>query len=46
MLKVIVFDIDNTLLSFDECVKESMKSGFEKFKIGTCEEGVRDEIKL
>ena len=34
MLKVILFDVDNTLLSFDEYVKESMKSGFEKFGIG------------
>lgn len=34
MLKVILFDIDNTLLSFDEYVKETMKNGFEKFKIG------------
>jgi YjjG family noncanonical pyrimidine nucleotidase len=35
MIKVILFDIDNTLLSFDEYVKKSMKSGFEVFKIGT-----------
>ena len=34
MLKVILFDIDNTLLSFDEYVKESMKTGFQKFEIG------------
>ncbi len=40
MLKVILFDIDNTLLSFDRCVKESMKSGFEKFEIGTYEDGM------
>lgn len=40
MLKVILFDIDNTLLSFDGCVKESMKSGFEKFEIGTYEDGM------
>ncbi len=33
MLKVILFDIDNTLLSFDEHVKESMKNGFKKFDI-------------
>lgn len=38
MLKVILFDIDNTLLSFDAYVKESMKSGFEKFEIGTYED--------
>ena len=42
MLKVILFDIDNTLLSFDEYVKESMKSGFEKFGIGTYEDGMFD----
>ncbi len=40
MIKVVMFDIDNTLLSFDEYVKESMKSGFEKFKIGTYEDGM------
>ena len=40
MLKVILFDIDNTLLSFDEYVKESMKSGFKKFGIGTYEDGM------
>ncbi len=40
MLKVILFDVDNTLLSFDEYVKESMKNGFEKFKIGTYEDGM------
>ena len=33
MLKVILFDVDNTILSFDEYVKESMKCGFEKFEI-------------
>ena len=33
MVKVILFDIDNTLLSFDGYVKESMKSGFKKFEI-------------
>ncbi|MBQ8784361.1 MAG: YjjG family noncanonical pyrimidine nucleotidase [Clostridia bacterium] len=38
MLKVILFDIDNTLLSFDEYVKESMKIGFEKFGIGKYED--------
>lgn len=31
MLKVILFDIDNTLLSFDDYVRETMKTGFEKF---------------
>lgn len=35
MLKVILLDIDNTLLSFDEYVKESMRNGFPKFGIGT-----------
>lgn len=40
MLKVILFDIDNTLLSFDEYVKESMKNGFRKFGIGIYENGM------
>ena len=38
MLKVILFDIDNTILSFDEYVKESMKNGFRKFEIGIYED--------
>ena len=42
MLKVVLFDIDNTLLSFDEYVKESMKSGFEKFGLGAYEDGMFD----
>lgn len=40
MLKAILFDIDNTLLSFDEYVKESMRCGFEEFGIGP----YRDEM--
>lgn len=40
MLKVILFDVDNTLLSFDEYVKESMRSGFAEFAIGPYEEGM------
>jgi YjjG family noncanonical pyrimidine nucleotidase len=35
VLKVIFFDVDNTLLSFDKYVKEAMKNGFQKFEIGT-----------
>ena len=42
MLKVILFDIDNTLLSFDKYVKESMKNGFEKFEIGIYEDEMFD----
>lgn len=42
MLKVILFDIDNTLLSFDEYVKESMKNGFEKFEIGVYKDRMFD----
>lgn len=34
MIKVVFIDIDNTILSFDEYVKRSMKSGFEKFGLG------------
>ncbi len=34
MIKAVLLDIDNTLLSFDEYVKESMKSGFKKFGLG------------
>ncbi len=35
MIKVILLDIDNTLLSFDGFVIETMKSGFKKFNLGT-----------
>ena len=38
MLKVILLDVDNTLLSFDAYVKETMKNGFQKFGIGVYEE--------
>lgn len=31
MLKTILFDIDNTLLSFDDCVKKTMRDGFRKY---------------
>lgn len=40
MLKVILFDIDNTLLSFDEYVRDSMRRGFQKFGIGTYEDAM------
>jgi len=33
MLKAVLLDIDNTLLSFDEYVKEAMKRGFKEFKL-------------
>lgn len=35
MIKTIFFDIDNTLLSFDGYVKQTMKEGFREF--GICE---------
>ena len=38
MIKVVLFDMDNTLLSFDEYVKRTMQSGFAKFGIGVYEE--------
>ena len=31
MIKVVFIDIDNTLLDFNECAKESIKKSFEKF---------------
>ena len=40
MVRVILFDVDNTLLSFDEAVKEAMRSGFEAFGLGAYEEGM------
>lgn len=35
MIKAVLFDIDDTLLSFDGYVREAMKSGFARF--GLCE---------
>ncbi len=35
MIKAVMFDVDNTLLSFDGYVKECMKTGFAEF--GICE---------
>ena len=32
-IKVIFIDIDNTLLDFDEYVKETMKNGFKHFSL-------------
>ncbi len=40
MIKAILIDIDNTLLDFDAYVKESMKSGFEKFGLGEYEDSM------
>ncbi len=33
MIKAVFIDVDNTLLDFDLCAKESMKSGFEMFSL-------------
>lgn len=35
MIRAVLLDIDNTILDFDAYVKESMRSGFEKFGLGT-----------
>ena len=40
MIKVIFFDIDNTLLSFDEYVRDAMRTGFALFRIGTYDESM------
>lgn len=36
-VKVVLLDVDNTILDFDEYVKVAMKEGFEKFGIGQYE---------
>lgn len=43
-IKVIFIDIDNTLLSFDEYVKQSMKNGFEHFRLRKFENWMLDEF--
>ena len=32
-MKLIFFDIDNTILDFDEYVRQSMRDGFNKFNL-------------
>lgn len=34
MLKAVFMDVDNTILSFDDCVRETMKRGFARFDLG------------
>ena len=41
-MKAIFLDIDNTLLSFDEYVKDAMRSGFPQFGIGRYEDRMFD----
>lgn len=40
MIRTILFDIDDTLLSFEGYVRQSMRDGFEKFGIGKYEDGM------
>ena len=40
MIKVVFLDIDNTLLDFDACVRETLKSGFADFGLGSYSETV------
>lgn len=42
MIKAILFDVDDTLLSFGECVKESMKAGFERFSLPSYDDSMFD----
>ena len=40
MIKVILLDIDDTLLDFQGYVKESLREGFREFGLGEYNEGV------
>lgn len=40
MIKAILLDIDNTLLSFDEYVKDAMRTGFKEFNLCEYDEGM------
>lgn len=42
MIQAILFDIDNTLLDFDACVRQAMRTGFSRFQIGAYEDGMYD----
>ncbi len=39
MIKVVLLDIDNTLLDFDAYISTSLKEGFERFGLGYFDEG-------
>lgn len=40
MVRAVLFDIDNTLLDFDACVKGALREGFEKFGLGAYDESM------
>ena len=42
MIQTVLIDIDNTLLSFDAYVKQTMKQGFEEFHLKTYEDWMYD----
>ena len=44
-MKVVLFDIDDTLLSFDETVKESLREGFKKYGLPKYEPYMYDVFK-
>ena len=46
MIKYILWDIDNTLLSFDLAERAAMTSGFDRFSIGIKDENALDVYKL
>lgn len=46
MIKAIFIDIDNTLLDFDAYVKESLRSGFEKFGLRTYEDWMYETFEI
>lgn len=46
MIKYILWDIDNTLLSFDLAERAAMTSGFDKFSIGINDQKAIDVYKL
>ena len=44
MIKLVLVDVDNTLLDFDEYVKYAMRIGFDKFGFKTYENWMYDEF--
>ena len=42
MIQTVLIDIDNTLLSFDAYVKQTMKQGFEEFHLKPYEDWMYD----
>ena len=44
MIKIVMFDLDDTLLDFNLTVREAVKTGFEKFNIDGYKDAIFEEF--